>query len=110
MASEGRRALLSAGVAGKVDMFEIPSVWNLVISTIVFFVTAWYVHRYLDEQGIPKGMTRGMLVFVTASLVSWAAGTAVDWTQEQVEGPQVERQTEGAVSQLLNAAGQLQQQ
>ncbi len=68
-------------------MFAFPSMWNLIISTIVFFITAWYIHRYLDEQGISKGMTRGLLVFMLASLVSWGAGEIVEWTQEKAEGP-----------------------
>ncbi len=61
---------------------------NLFISTLVFFVAAWYLNRYLDEQGIPKGMTRGVLVFTLAALVSWGAGALVDWAQVKIEGPQ----------------------
>lgn len=80
--------------------------WNLVISTIVFFIAAWYIHRYLDEQDIPKGMTRGILVFALASLVSWGTGVAVDWTQEKIEGPQAK--TSDDLSQLLKAVGQTQ--
>ncbi len=68
-------------------MFALPSMWNLIISAIVFFVSAWYIHRYLNEQGIPNGMTRGILVFMLASLVSWGAGEIVEWTQEKTEGP-----------------------
>ncbi len=92
-------------------MFALPSMWNLIISTIVFFIAAWYVHRYLDEHGIPKGMTRGMLVFVLASLVSWGAGEVVDWTQEKIEGPQPQSaaQKSDDLSQLLKAVGQAQQ-
>lgn len=60
-------------------MFELPSMWNLVVSTIVFFFAAWYLRRYLDELGIPHSMTRGMLVFTLASLVSWGSGEAVNW-------------------------------
>lgn len=82
--------------------------WNLVISTIVFFIAAWYIHRYLDEQGIPKGMTRGISVFALASLVSWGAGVAVDWTQEKIEGPQPVAKTSDDLSQLLKAVGQAQ--
>jgi hypothetical protein len=88
-------------------MFTLPSMWNLIISTIVFFIAAWYAHRYLDEQGIPKGMTRGLLVFVLASLVSWGAGEMVDWTQEKIEGPQAVAQNSGDLSQLLKAISQL---
>ena len=89
-------------------MFELPTLWNLVISTLVFVVAAWYFHRYLDEQGVPKGMTRALSVFVLASIVSWVAGEAVDWTQEKIEGPQVAAQQPVDLQQLLKAAGQSQ--
>lgn len=81
---------------------------NLTISTIVFFVAAWFLNRYLDEQGIPKGMTRGMVVLVLASLMSWGVGWAVEWAQTKVEGPQATVQTAGGLSQILKAAGQSQ--
>jgi len=84
-------------------MFTLPSMWNLIISTIVFFIAAWYLHRYLEDQGIPKGMTRKMLVFALASLVSWGAGEVVDWAQEKIEGPQPSAQTSGDLSQQLKA-------
>jgi hypothetical protein len=90
-------------------MFTLPSMWNLIISTIVFFVAAWYAHRYMDEHEIPKGMTRGILVFTLASLVSWGAGEMVDWTQEKIEGPQAVAQDSGDLSQLLKVIGQPQQ-
>jgi hypothetical protein len=85
----------------------LPSMSNLIISTIVFFIVAWFANRYLDEQGIPKGMTRGMLVFLVASLVSWGAGDVVDWAQVKIEGPQAAAttQTSADLSQLLKAAG-----
>lgn len=62
-------------------MFTLPSLWNLVISTIVFIVAARYIRNYLDEQGVAKSMTRSVLVFAIAYLLSWGAGEAVDWTQ-----------------------------
>lgn len=74
---------------------------GLIISTIVFFVAAWYLNRYLDEQEIPKGMTRGMLVLVLASLVSFGSGAIVDWTQEKIEGPQAASDTD--LSRLLKS-------
>lgn len=55
-------------------MTELPSLGNIIFSTIVFFLAAWYIHRWLDDHDIPAGMTRKMLVFVLASIVSWAAG------------------------------------
>jgi hypothetical protein len=87
-------------------MFSLPSIWNLIISTIVFFMAVWYIRRYLEEQGIPKGMTRGLLVFILAFLVSWGAGEAVDWTREKIAGPQPAAQTSDDLLQLLKDAGQ----
>ena len=81
-------------------MFELPSMWNLIISTLVFFIAAWYIHRYLDEQGIPKGVTRGIMVFTLASLVSWGAGELVD----KISGTPPVAQAD--LSQLLKATGQ----
>lgn len=81
---------------------------NLFISTIVFFVAAWYLNRYLDQQEIAKGMTRGVLVFTLAALVSWGAGALAGWAQVKIEGPQAAAQTSGDLSQLLKAAGQAQ--
>jgi ABC-type transport system involved in cytochrome bd biosynthesis fused ATPase/permease subunit len=82
--------------------------WNLVISTIVFFMAVWYIRRYLEEQGIPKGMTRGLLVLILAFLVSWGAGEAVDWVQEKIAGPQPAAQTSDDLQRLLKDAGQQQ--
>jgi hypothetical protein len=79
---------------------------NLIISTIVFFIAAGFANRYLDEQAITKGMTRSVLVFVLASLVSWGAAEMVDWAQVKIEGPQAAIQTSGDLSQLLKAFGQ----
>jgi predicted PurR-regulated permease PerM len=92
-------------------MFALPSLWNLVISTLVFFIAARYLHRFLEEQGLPKGMTRGTLVFALASLaslVSWGSGEMVDWTQEKIQGPQPAAQTSDDLSQLLKRVGQVQ--
>ncbi|OFZ66144.1 MAG: hypothetical protein A2V79_00465 [Betaproteobacteria bacterium RBG_16_56_24] len=74
------------------------------ISTIVFFVAAGYLNRYLDEQEIAKGMTRGMLVFTLAALVSWGAGALLGWAQVKIEVPQAAAQSSGDLSQLLKAA------
>ncbi len=80
----------------------MPSMWNLVISTLVFFIAAWYFHRYLDEQGIPKGMTRGILVFTLASVVSWGAGEVVDLFGKKTETPKAEVQKTEDLLKLLN--------
>ena len=89
-------------------MFTLPSTWNLIISTFAFLLAAWYIRRYLEESGLPKGMTRGLLVFMLAYLVSWCVGEAVDWTQEKIEGPQPAAKTSDDVTQLLKALEQAQ--
>jgi hypothetical protein len=83
------------------QLFTLPSMWNLVISTIVFVIAAWYIRRYLEEQGIPKGMARGLLVFILAYVVSWGAGEAVDWIQEKIEGPQPAAQTSDDLLRMM---------
>lgn len=60
-------------------MFELPSMWNIIVSTFVFFLALWYFRRLLDEQGIPKGMTRSLFIFVLAYMASWGVGVIVDW-------------------------------
>ena len=83
-------------------MFTLPSIWNLIISTAVFFVAAWQLRRYLDEQGIAKGATRSILVFVFAYLLSWGAGETADRIQEKTSGPQTTVQASTDLSTLLS--------
>jgi hypothetical protein len=90
-------------------MFKLPSMWNLIISTIVFFIAAWYARRYLDEQEIPKGMTRSILVLALASFVSLGVGKMVDWTQEKVVGPPAAAQHATDLSPLPEAVRQPQE-
>jgi hypothetical protein len=54
------------------------SILSLVLSTIAFFVARHYVNRYMEESGIPKGTTRGILVFAIALAVSYGVGSVVD--------------------------------
>ena len=91
-------------------MFTLPSMSNIVISTIVFVIAAWYIRRLLDAQGVPKGMVRGLVVFVLAYVVSWGSGELVDWAQEKVYGPeqglQIPKvQTSQDLNQLLKDTG-----
>jgi hypothetical protein len=73
-------------------MLTLPSIWNLIISTLVLFIAARYINRYLNEQGIPKSMARDILVLALALLGAWGAGAAADWAQETLEGQQEEKQ------------------
>lgn len=87
-------------------MLAPPSLWNLFISAIVFFIAVWALRRYLEEQGIPKGMTRGLLVFILAWLLAWGAGEIVDWMAEKIDGPQPSAQKTNDAVELLKALGQ----
>lgn len=86
-------------------MFSLPSVWNIIISTIVFVIAAWWIHRYLDEQGLPKGMTRGLLVFVLAYMVAWAAGAIVDWAHDKIYGVAPPSQAQQKIDQIVRDSG-----
>lgn len=52
---------------------------SILVSTIAFFVTIWYCKRYLEELGIPQGMTRGTLIFTAALLVSYLVAMLVGY-------------------------------
>ena len=86
-------------------MFTIPSIWNILISTIVFVIAAWWIRRYLDEQGLPKGMTRGLVVFMLAYVVSWVSGELVDWAHDKIYGVAPPTQVEQDLKQLLKDSG-----
>ena len=51
---------------------------SFLLSTIAFFVSAYYVERFLENQGIPKGMTRGVLVFSISLLIAYLVSFGVD--------------------------------
>jgi hypothetical protein len=51
---------------------------SIVISTIVYFIAAYFIKRHLVEMGIPKGMTRGTVIFVLAAAVAYGAAYVVD--------------------------------
>jgi hypothetical protein len=79
-------------------VFALPSLWNLLVSSVAFFIAAWYIRRYLDEQGIPEGATRSLLIFTLASLVSWGSGELADLLQGNRPAARADQ------SQLLKAA------
>ena len=51
---------------------------SLVLSTIAFFVAGFYIKRYLDGIGVPKTMTRGLVIFVLALAVAYGVAFIVD--------------------------------
>jgi uncharacterized membrane protein YvlD (DUF360 family) len=51
---------------------------SLVLSTVAFVFASYFVKRYLEEIGIPRGMTRGLFVFIVAALIAYAVAYIVD--------------------------------
>lgn len=90
-------------------MFTLPSILNLLITTVVFIWTAKHIRFFLDDQGLPTGMTRSMLVFTLASLLSWGSGEAVDWTTAKILGqPPAHTNAADDFSSLLDALDRVQ--
>lgn len=90
-------------------MFVLPSVWNLIVSTIVFFIAVHYLRQWLNSHGLPAGVTRGLLVFLIASIIAWPAGEAADWLHHQIRGETVEQAPPSAdLSNLIEQLEQLQ--
>jgi hypothetical protein len=77
--------------AGLEPLMLTLSMWSLLVTTFAFFIGLFYIRRYLDEQGIPKGMTRSILILVLASLLSWGAGAVAGWAEAELEAPQAEQ-------------------
>lgn len=52
---------------------------SIVLATIAFFVASHYLKRYLEGMDIPKGMTRGVLIFSLALAISYLVAWAMDY-------------------------------
>ena len=88
-------------------MFSLPSIWNLIISTIVFSIAAKYIHSHFHRRGIPEGQKRNLWVLGLASLLSWGAGDAADWTHDKIIAHQPVAQSQVEASQLVKSVDQI---
>jgi fucose permease len=52
---------------------------SLIVSTVAYFIAAFYIKRYLDDSGIPKGLTRTLVILVLALAIAYGAAALVDW-------------------------------
>lgn len=52
---------------------------SIILSTLAYFLASYYLRRYLDDIGIPKGLTRGVLIFSLALIIAYAVALAVDY-------------------------------
>lgn len=57
---------------------------DIVVSTIAFFIASFFIKRYLEDMGIPKGMTRNTMVFALALAASYIVQMAFDWVAHVV--------------------------
>ena len=87
-------------------MFQLPSIWNLIVSTIAFSVAAKYIHSHFHRRGIPEGQNRNLWVLGIASLLSWGAGDAADWTHDKIVGEHYAVQPSVEESQLVKTVDQ----
>lgn len=60
---------------------------ELILSTIAFFVAVHYLRRYLDEWDMPRGMTRSILIFLIATIVSTGVSSVVEKLQGNSANP-----------------------
>jgi hypothetical protein len=51
---------------------------GLIVSTIAFFVASHFIKRWMDDNDIPKGMTRSLTVLTLALALSYGAGWIVE--------------------------------
>lgn len=51
---------------------------SVFLSTVAFFVATYYVKRHLESMGVPKGATRGVLIFSIALVIAFLVAFAVE--------------------------------
>lgn len=51
---------------------------SFFVSTIAFVIAGFFIRRYLDQIGIPKSMSRGIVVLVAALLIAYGVAYVVD--------------------------------
>ena len=52
---------------------------SLTLSAVVFFVSSYFITRTLDGAGFATGMTRGVLIFSIALMLSYRVTWAADF-------------------------------
>ena len=50
---------------------------SLLLSTFAFLLASYFIKRYLENMGIPKGLTRTLLVFCLALLIAYGVAWVV---------------------------------
>ena len=51
---------------------------SILVSTVAFFVASYFIKRWMDDNDIPRGMTRNATIFSLALAVAYGASWLVD--------------------------------
>jgi len=51
---------------------------SLVASTVAFFAASYFIKRWMDENEIPKGVTRAVTILVLATVLACGVGWLVE--------------------------------
>jgi len=51
---------------------------SLIVSTLAFFAASYFIKRWMDDNDIPKGITRSLTVFALAIAVAYPVAWLVD--------------------------------
>ena len=51
---------------------------GLIASTVAFFAASYFIRRWMDDNDMPKGMTRNATIFALALIVAYGVGWLVD--------------------------------
>jgi len=76
---------LTLGIAVRHDRFAFSfpdpgAMLTFALSTIAYFVASYFIRRTLAGMAIPRGLTRGLLIFACALAVACGVATLVDRT------------------------------
>jgi hypothetical protein len=51
---------------------------SLLVSTIAFFAASYFIKRWMDDNDIPKGVTRSLTVLALAIAIAYGVAWLVD--------------------------------
>ncbi|MDE2088585.1 MAG: hypothetical protein KGJ12_01045 [Gammaproteobacteria bacterium] len=57
----------------------------LLISLVAYFIAAFFINRWLIDQGLDGGWSKRFIIFVLASVVSWGVGEGVSAAEHAFE-------------------------
>lgn len=51
---------------------------SILLSTLAFFIATYFIRRYLDDLGVRRSFSRGLIVFILALTLAYGVAFAVD--------------------------------